>query len=133
MMDGWLTARKGSCWTPTQDGTKDRRSTFDKRQRSDGSSTACKPWPPADQPRRPSPNCERVIANSEQYERPRYSLDSEGFIEETSQANYLHQELAAITDDVIYNELQTSDINMGRWTAEDPSLRSVLRWLRARL
>lgn len=73
-----------------------------------------------------------MIANFEQYERPRHSLDSEGFIEETSQANYLHQELAAITDDAIYTELQTSDINMGRWTAEDPSLRSVLRWLRAR-
>ncbi|KAH7149633.1 hypothetical protein B0J13DRAFT_524259 [Dactylonectria estremocensis] len=45
----------------------------------------------------------------------------------------LRTELASITDDVIYNELQASDINMGRWTAEDPSLRSVLRWLRARL
>ncbi|KAH6985725.1 hypothetical protein BGZ61DRAFT_238864 [Ilyonectria robusta] len=44
----------------------------------------------------------------------------------------LRTELAAITDDAIYTELQTSDINMGRWTAEDPSLRSVLRWLRAR-
>ncbi|KAK7423150.1 hypothetical protein QQX98_001226 [Neonectria punicea] len=47
--------------------------------------------------------------------------------------NQLRMELAAITDEAIYTELQTSDINMGRWTAEDPSLRSVLRWLRARL
>ncbi|KAI5462631.1 hypothetical protein BGZ63DRAFT_219909 [Mariannaea sp. PMI_226] len=44
----------------------------------------------------------------------------------------LRQELAAITDDYIYNELQASDITMGRWTAEDPSLRSVQRWIRAR-
>ncbi|KAF7536848.1 hypothetical protein G7Z17_g12975 [Cylindrodendrum hubeiense] len=44
----------------------------------------------------------------------------------------LRTEIAAISDDAIYTELQTSDINMGRWTAEDPSLRSVLRWLRAR-
>ncbi|KAH6899720.1 hypothetical protein B0T10DRAFT_554299 [Thelonectria olida] len=44
----------------------------------------------------------------------------------------LRQELGAITDDYIYTELQTSDITMGRWTAEDPSLRSVQRWIRAR-
>ncbi|KAF5666835.1 hypothetical protein FHETE_6059 [Fusarium heterosporum] len=44
----------------------------------------------------------------------------------------LRAELSAIADEVIYNELKTSDEGMGRWTAEDPSLRSVLRWLRAR-
>jgi len=42
------------------------------------------------------------------------------------------QELAMVTDESIYNELQASDYNMGRWTAEDPSLRAVQRWLRAR-
>ncbi|KAF4981295.1 hypothetical protein FZEAL_2872 [Fusarium zealandicum] len=44
----------------------------------------------------------------------------------------LRAELAAITDEVIYAELKISDDTMGRWTAEDPSIRSVLRWLRAR-
>ncbi|KAI0833126.1 hypothetical protein F5Y06DRAFT_307329 [Hypoxylon sp. FL0890] len=44
----------------------------------------------------------------------------------------LRGELSQITDDAIYQELRTSDMNMGRWTAEDPSLRSVLRWVRAR-
>ncbi len=42
------------------------------------------------------------------------------------------QELAAITDEVIYSELQASDMGMGRWTAEDPSLRAVQRWVRTR-
>lgn len=42
------------------------------------------------------------------------------------------QELASITDDTIYAELQTSDLQMGRWIAEDPSLRSVQRWVRAK-
>lgn len=44
----------------------------------------------------------------------------------------LRAELAAITDDVIYAELRSSDHQMGRWVAEDPSLRSVQRWLRSR-
>ncbi|CAM1500982.1 Fc.00g101440.m01.CDS01 [Cosmosporella sp. VM-42] len=44
----------------------------------------------------------------------------------------LRTELAAITDEVIYNELKASDQVMGRWTAEDPSLRRVMRWLQAR-
>ncbi|KAI0206751.1 hypothetical protein F4808DRAFT_5547 [Astrocystis sublimbata] len=44
----------------------------------------------------------------------------------------LRGELSQIADESIYQELQTSDITMGRWTAEDPSLRAVLRWLRAR-
>lgn len=42
------------------------------------------------------------------------------------------QELANITDEVIYAELQASDMSMGRWTAEDPSLRAVQRWVRTR-
>lgn len=42
------------------------------------------------------------------------------------------QELAQINDEMIYNELKNSDINMGRWTAEDPSLRAVQRWVRSR-
>ncbi|KAH7193613.1 uncharacterized protein B0J16DRAFT_82794 [Fusarium flagelliforme] len=44
----------------------------------------------------------------------------------------LRAELSAVADEVIYNELKASDEQMGRWTAEDPSLRSVQRWLRAR-
>lgn len=44
----------------------------------------------------------------------------------------LRAELANITDEVIYSELQVSDINLGRWTAEDPSLRAVQRWVRTR-
>jgi len=42
------------------------------------------------------------------------------------------QELATITDESIYSELQASDVSMGRWTDEDPSLRAVQRWLRSR-
>ncbi|KAG9252062.1 uncharacterized protein F5Z01DRAFT_247476 [Emericellopsis atlantica] len=44
----------------------------------------------------------------------------------------LRTELAAITDEDIYNDLLTSDMAFGRWTAEDPSPRAVVRWLRAR-
>ncbi|KAI1104758.1 hypothetical protein F4804DRAFT_177011 [Jackrogersella minutella] len=44
----------------------------------------------------------------------------------------LRGELARITDQAIYQELQTSDLTMGRWTAEDPTLRLVQRWVRAR-
>ncbi|KAL2278916.1 hypothetical protein FJTKL_14082 [Diaporthe vaccinii] len=44
----------------------------------------------------------------------------------------LRAELQIITDEAIYAELQSSDINMGRWTAEDPSLRSIQRWVRTR-
>jgi hypothetical protein len=42
------------------------------------------------------------------------------------------QELAAITDDSIYSDMRSSDYQMGRWTIEDPSLRHVQRWVRAR-
>ncbi|KAF2967635.1 hypothetical protein GQX73_g5925 [Xylaria multiplex] len=44
----------------------------------------------------------------------------------------LRSELSQITDESIYQELQASDIGMGRWVAEDPSLRAVQRWVRAR-
>ncbi|GJN76290.1 hypothetical protein PLIIFM63780_010099 [Purpureocillium lilacinum] len=44
----------------------------------------------------------------------------------------LRVELASITDESVYTELAASDQILGRWTVEDPSLRSVLRWLRAR-
>jgi len=44
----------------------------------------------------------------------------------------LRNELAAITDDAIYSDLRSSDYQMGRWTLEDPSLRQVQRWVRAR-
>jgi hypothetical protein len=42
------------------------------------------------------------------------------------------QELAALTDEVIYSDLRSSDCQLGRWTAEDPSIRAVQRWLRNR-
>lgn len=42
------------------------------------------------------------------------------------------QELANITDEAVYAELQANDINMGRWIEEDPSLRDVQRWIRSR-
>ena len=42
------------------------------------------------------------------------------------------QDLAGITDEVIYSQLRASDQAMGRWTAEDPSLSSIQLWLRAR-
>ncbi|OAQ70685.2 hypothetical protein VFPPC_03120 [Pochonia chlamydosporia 170] len=44
----------------------------------------------------------------------------------------LRAELASITDESVYAELAASDQVLGRWTVEDPSLRSVLRWLRQR-
>ncbi|KAG6018662.1 hypothetical protein E4U41_003679 [Claviceps citrina] len=44
----------------------------------------------------------------------------------------LRAELSSITDEAVYAELAASDHGLGRWTVEDPSLRSVLRWLRAR-
>ncbi|KAL2111996.1 hypothetical protein VUR80DRAFT_8771 [Thermomyces stellatus] len=44
----------------------------------------------------------------------------------------LRAELSATTDEKVYAELQTADVAAGRWTEEDPSLRSVLRWLAAR-
>ncbi|ROV98818.1 hypothetical protein VPNG_08420 [Cytospora leucostoma] len=44
----------------------------------------------------------------------------------------LRAELEAITDEVIYAQLLASDLAMGRWTAENPSLRAVQRWVRTR-
>ncbi|KAJ2899627.1 uncharacterized protein MKZ38_002942 [Zalerion maritima] len=44
----------------------------------------------------------------------------------------LRAELSGINDEAIYAELRGSDDLMGRWTAEDPSLRGVQRWARAR-
>jgi len=44
----------------------------------------------------------------------------------------LRMELAAITDEYVYSELRESDLAMGCWMAEDPSLRRVLRWLDVR-
>ncbi|KAJ4423675.1 hypothetical protein N0V82_001698 [Gnomoniopsis sp. IMI 355080] len=44
----------------------------------------------------------------------------------------LRAELQSITDQTIYSEFQISDEAMGRWTAEDPSLRAVQRWVRTR-
>ncbi|CAJ2502659.1 Uu.00g100530.m01.CDS01 [Anthostomella pinea] len=45
---------------------------------------------------------------------------------------HLRNELAQVTDDAVYQELQSSDLAMGRWIAEDPGLRQVQRWVRAR-
>jgi hypothetical protein len=42
------------------------------------------------------------------------------------------QALANLSDEIVYSELQTSDMTMGRWTAEDPSLRTVQRWVSTR-
>ncbi|KAK0755034.1 hypothetical protein B0T18DRAFT_425324 [Schizothecium vesticola] len=44
----------------------------------------------------------------------------------------LRSDLSIITDEYVYAELHTSDTGMGRWTAEDPSLRAVQRWVRSR-
>jgi hypothetical protein len=44
----------------------------------------------------------------------------------------LRSELSQVTDEAIYQELQASDMVMGRWTGEDPSMRAVQRWVRAR-
>ncbi|ROV90581.1 hypothetical protein VSDG_07422 [Cytospora chrysosperma] len=44
----------------------------------------------------------------------------------------LRAELDAITDEAIYAQLLATDLTLGRWTAEDPSLRSVQRWVRTR-
>ncbi|KAG9239663.1 hypothetical protein BJ875DRAFT_86460 [Amylocarpus encephaloides] len=44
----------------------------------------------------------------------------------------LRIDLAAITDDSIYSDMRSSDYQMGRWTLEDPRLRDVQRWVRAR-
>ncbi|RDA92540.1 hypothetical protein CP533_4171 [Ophiocordyceps camponoti-saundersi (nom. inval.)] len=44
----------------------------------------------------------------------------------------LRAELAAISDEYVYAQLAASDQSRGRWTVEDPSLRSVQRWLRIR-
>lgn len=44
----------------------------------------------------------------------------------------LRRELESITDEAVYSQLQASDAELGRWTGEDPSLRSVQRWLRSR-
>ncbi|KAI1383485.1 uncharacterized protein F4822DRAFT_79213 [Hypoxylon trugodes] len=44
----------------------------------------------------------------------------------------LRTDLSSITDQSIYLELQASDMALGRWVAEDPSLRTVQRWVQAR-
>ncbi|KAK0635947.1 hypothetical protein B0T17DRAFT_587288 [Bombardia bombarda] len=44
----------------------------------------------------------------------------------------MRAELATVTDEAIYAELQASDMGMGRWITEDPSLRAVQRWVRSR-
>ncbi|CAK7273007.1 hypothetical protein SEPCBS57363_005437 [Sporothrix epigloea] len=41
-------------------------------------------------------------------------------------------ELAQITDESIYAELQMADMQMGRWTGEDPGLQAIQRWVRSR-
>ncbi|KAL8377580.1 hypothetical protein RB595_008322 [Gaeumannomyces hyphopodioides] len=44
----------------------------------------------------------------------------------------LVRRLATITDDAVYQTLQASDIQYGRWIGEDPSVRAVQRWVRSR-
>ena len=42
------------------------------------------------------------------------------------------QELQEITDETVFRDIDNAEVGMGRWTAEDPNLRTVQRWLRAR-
>lgn len=42
------------------------------------------------------------------------------------------QELASISDDAVYVNMQSQDYLAGRWTLEDPSLGAVQRWVRTR-
>lgn len=49
-----------------------------------------------------------------------------------SSANKTIQELSQVTDEVVYQQLQSGDVSMGHWTGEDPSLSAVRRWVRAR-
>lgn len=44
----------------------------------------------------------------------------------------LRAELQTITDESIYEDLRTQDYSANRWIDEDPTLREVQRWLRAR-
>lgn len=48
----------------------------------------------------------------------------------------LDKKLAAdfdfITDEFIYSNLLAADMSQGRWTVEDPSLQTILHWLRER-
>ncbi|CAK7267025.1 hypothetical protein SEPCBS119000_002332 [Sporothrix epigloea] len=46
---------------------------------------------------------------------------------------HLWMELAQITDESVYAELQIADIQMRRWTVEDPSLQAVQQWVRTRM
>jgi hypothetical protein len=41
--------------------------------------------------------------------------------------------LGAITDENIYIDLLSADQSLGRWTMEDPSLLSIVNWLRQRM
>ncbi|KAI0179235.1 hypothetical protein GGR52DRAFT_297493 [Hypoxylon sp. FL1284] len=44
----------------------------------------------------------------------------------------LRRDLSQITDEFVYEELRTTDMNMHRWLAEDPSLMTVRLWVQAR-
>ncbi|PGH06563.1 hypothetical protein AJ79_06502 [Helicocarpus griseus UAMH5409] len=42
----------------------------------------------------------------------------------------LHSEVAAITDSSVVDNLRTADINAGYWLGDDPSLSTILNWIR---
>ena len=39
------------------------------------------------------------------------------------------QEMAAITDNYLYNDLQQRDSARGMWMNDDPSLQDILDWI----
>ncbi|GAO15181.1 hypothetical protein UVI_02029220 [Ustilaginoidea virens] len=57
---------------------------------------------------------------------------AQGGEKEQTKAELKQYELESLTDESVYAELAAADNALGRWTAEDPSLRHVVRWLRAR-
>ena len=92
------------------------------------------------QGQRPQPRHASQLAACDRQLRVVSSLSSSSSSTATNSDPFLHpigtntalQELAALTDEVIYSDLRSSDCQMGRWTTEDPSLRAVQRWLRNR-
>ncbi|KAG5928614.1 hypothetical protein E4U42_000328 [Claviceps africana] len=44
----------------------------------------------------------------------------------------LRKDISTYTDEAVYDELAAADLGRGRWTVEDPSLDSIVSWLRER-
>lgn len=139
---------------PTRAATKPRRSICVKPQHKDGYRTGDRYSRAAGQIHPTGDRCERVMSNCEMYDTTSLtpstilrvmispakpwlaSVRIKKLSREAETLTWHHgpppQELAQITDEMIYNELQVSDISLGRWTAEDPSVRAVQRWRRLR-